>query len=257
MKRREFVKAAAVSAATVAAAAWGQQAPTTVPPSVPANAPSTAPGRGLRQSAPRPISPATVADEVATSNPHFFTRQQFATLRQLCVLMMPALNGYPSAVEAGAPEFLDFLVGATPAGQQQSYIAAHAGSAPARQVVTGSIDRQHMYVTGLERLESEARRRFSKSFAALNPDQADALLAPALAPWIADHPPRDLFQRFVNVVHQDIRTATMNSTGWSAAAMAAGERAPGIGLYWSPIDPRIERSTSSEQHRSGVRTREE
>ena len=256
MRRREFVKAAAVGAATAAAAAWGQQAPT-VPPSVPASAPSTAPGRGPRQSTPRPISPATVADEVATGNPHFFTHQQFATLRQLCVLMMPALNGYPSAVEAGAPEFLDFLVGATPAGQQQSYVAAHAGSAPARQVVTGSTDRQHMYVTGLERLESEALQRFSKSFAALNPDQADTLLSPALSPWMADHPPRDSFQRFINVVHQDIRTATINSAGWSAAAMAAGERAPGIGLYWSPIDPRMERHTSSEQRRSQTRTREE
>jgi hypothetical protein len=206
---------------------------------------------------PRPISPATVADEVGTGNPHFFTRQQFAILRQLCMLMMPALNSYPSAVEAGAPEFLDFLVGATPTGQQQSYLAAHAGSAPARQVVTGSIDRQHMYVTGLEQLESEARQRFAKSFTALNPDQADALLAPALAPWMADHPPRDSFQRFINIVHQDIRSATINSVGWSAAAMAAGERAPGIGLYWSPIDPRIERYTSSEHRRNRARTGEE
>jgi hypothetical protein len=187
------------------------------------------------------MSPATVADLVATGDPHFFTHQQFATLRQLCVLMMPALNGYPSAVEAGVPEFLDFLVSATPTGRQQSYVAALAGSVPARQVVTGSTDRRHMYVEGLERLESEARRRFSKSFAALNPDQADTLLAPALAPWMADHPPRDSFQRFVNVMHLDIRTSTMNSAAWSAAAVAAGERAPGIGMYWSPIDPRIER----------------
>lgn len=196
-------------------------------------------GRGGRQ--PPPMSPATVPDLVATGDPHFFTHQQFATLRQLCVLMMPALNGYPSAVDAGVPEFLDFLVGATPTGRQQSYVAALVGSASARQVVTGSTDRRLMYMAGLEQLESEARRRFSKSFAALNADQADALLAPALVPWMADHPPRDSFPRFVNVVHHDIRTATMNSAAWSAAAVAAGERVPGIGTYWSPIDPRIER----------------
>ena len=189
------------------------------------------------------MSPATVADVVATSGPHFFNHEQFATLRQLCDLMMPKLNGYPSAVEAGVPEFLDFLVGATPAGRQQSYVAALAGSAPARQLVTGSTDRKQMYVAGLDRLESEAKRRFSKSFAALSPDQADALIAPALTPWMADHPPRDSFQRFVNVAHQDIRTATMNSAAWNAAAVAAGERAPGTGSYWSPIDPRIERPT--------------
>jgi hypothetical protein len=242
MRRRDFVKAAALTAATSAATAIAQQAPapiaapTTASPAAP---PTTPGGRGARQ--PRPISPATDADLVATGDPHFFNHQQFATLRQLCVLMMPALNGYPSAVEAQAPEFLDFLVGATPTGRQQSYVAALAGSAPARQVVTGSADRRQMYVAGLERLESEARRRFSISFAALSPDQADVLLAPALAPWMADHPPRDSFQHFINVAHQDIRTATMNSAAWSAAAVAAGERAPGGGSYLLPIDPRIER----------------
>jgi hypothetical protein len=189
------------------------------------------------------MSPATVADLVATGDPHFFNPQQFATLRHLCALMMPPLNGFPSAVEAGVPEFLDFLVAATPTGQQQSYVATLASSAPARQVVTGSIDRQQMYVSGLERLENEAQRRFSKAFAALNADQANELIAPALAPWMADHPPRDPFQRFINVAHQDIRAATMNSAAWNAAAVAAGERATDIGSYWSPIDPRIERYT--------------
>jgi Gluconate 2-dehydrogenase subunit 3 len=238
MKRRDFVKAAITTVAAVTApAAIAQQAP------APATAPPEAPGRGRGgyQSTLPPMSPATNADLVATGEPHFFNHQQFATLRQLCALMMPPLNGFPSAVEAGAPEFLDFLVGATPAGRQQSYVATLVGSAPARQVVTGSTDRRQMYVAGLERLESDAQRRFSKSFAALNPNQADALLAPALAPWMADHPPRDSFQRFINVAHQDIRTATMNSAAWNAAATAAGERATGTGSYWMPIDPRIER----------------
>jgi hypothetical protein len=189
------------------------------------------------------MSPTTAVDLVAAGGRHFFNQQQFATLSQLCALMMPSLNGFPSAVEAGVPEFLDFLVSATPADRQQSYVATLAGSAPARQVVTGSIDRRQMYVAGLERLENEAQRRFSKSFAALNPDQAEALLAPALAPWMADHPPRDSFQRFVNVAHQDIRSATTNSVAWSAAAVAAGERVPGTGSYWSPIDPRIKQYT--------------
>lgn len=245
MKRRDFIKTAvttAVAVATPTALAQQAPAPAAAPPAAPAppGAPTRGGGRGgVRQA--RPISPATDADLVASGDAHFFSHEQFATLRQLCVLMMPALNGYPSAVEAEAPEFLDFLVGATPAGRQQSYVAALAGSAPARQVVTGSTDRRQMYVEGLERLESEARRRFSKSFAALNPDQADALLAPGLAPWMADHPPRDSFQHFINVAHQDIRTATMNSAAWSAAAVAAGERAPGGGSYLLPIDPRIER----------------
>jgi Gluconate 2-dehydrogenase subunit 3 len=246
MKRREFFKAAAATAATAAASAAvstiAQQAPpSTAPAATPPAAPPMAPARGQRQ--PPPMSPATVPDLVATGDPHFFSHQQFETLRQLCVVMMPALNGYPSAVEAGVPEFLDFLVGASPAGRQQSYAAALAGSAPARQVITGSIDRKKMYVAGLDRLESEARKKFSKSFAALTPEQADALLAPALVSWETDHPPLDPFQRFVNVAHQDIRTATMNSAAWSAAAIAAGERAPGIGLYWSLVDPSLAKFT--------------
>jgi hypothetical protein len=253
MERRDFVKAAVSAAAAAAMSQRGVSSADvqqTVPPATPAAqsanpaaAPPAAAARGGRGGFnSTPSSPATVADLVANGAPHFFSHQQFATLRKLCEVMMPAHNGFPSAVEAGVPEFLDFLVGATPAGWQQSYAAARAGSAPARQVVTGSMDRQHMYMTGLERLENEARRKFSKAFSGLHADEADALLVPALAPWMADHPPQDPFRRFINIAHQDIRTATMNSAAWSEAAVAVGEREPGIGLYWSPIDPRIERN---------------
>ena len=56
-----------------------------------------------------------------------------------------------------------------------------------------------------------------------------------------DHPPREKYEQFINIAHQDIRTATMNSQAWSVAATSSGERQPGVGLYWSPIDPDIQR----------------
>jgi hypothetical protein len=42
-------------------------------------------------------------------------------------------------------------------------------------------------------------------------------------------------------VHSDIRTATINSQKWSEAEVAAGEERPGVGLYWYPVDPDINR----------------
>ena len=143
MKRRDFVKMAAVTAAATATAVAQQAAaPATAPPpaatTAPATTPPAAPARGRNggsrggyQATPPPMSPATAVDLVATGDPHFFNHQQFATLSHLCALMMPPLNGFPSAVEAGVPEFLDFLVAATPAGRQQSYVATLADSAGA------------------------------------------------------------------------------------------------------------------------------
>ena len=157
-----------------------------------------------------------IPDAVAETEAHFFNDEQMATLRKLCDILMPALNGYPGATQAGTPEFIDFLIGASPA------------------------DRQQMYQAGLDRLNSEAKKQFGSPFAEVNTAQADTLLRPLLVTWMSDHPPTEPFIHFINVTHRDIRTATMNSQAWSVAATAAGERAPGIGLYWSPIDPDIQ-----------------
>jgi hypothetical protein len=135
---------------------------------------------------------------------------------------MPPLNGYPGAVEAGVPEFIDFLTSVSPA------------------------DRKQMYQAGLDELDREAKQQFSVPFAQASAEQADKLLRPLMAVWgigdhaPADHPPSEPFKRFINIAHQDIRTATINSQVWSEAAIAAGERAPGVDSYWAPIDPHIE-----------------
>lgn len=223
MRRRDFVKAlmaASVSARTM----LGQQA-TPVAPSTPPPTP-TAPGpvpwmRGLTDVKPLPMTP-LVPDAVAQTNAHFFTGQQRAALQRLSEILLPPLKGYPGAVDAGTPEFLDFLIGASP------------------------VDRQQMYQSGLDRLNTEAKQRFGVPFAEVNPTQADQLLRPWLKTWMTDHPPSEPYAHFINVAHSDIRTATINSQAWSEAAAAAGKEGQGQGLYWYPVDPDLRRENAAQ-----------
>lgn len=131
---------------------------------------------------------------------------------------MPPMKNNPGALEAQAPEFLDFLLSASPE------------------------DRQKLYLSGLDGLEEQSIDKFQKSFCDLNAQQADAILKPLLVarPWPEDLP-SDPMQNFIAQVHEDLRTATMNSREWSAAAEKSGHlfsRGSRIsGYYWKPIDP--------------------
>jgi cytochrome c1 len=223
MQRRDFVKAlmAASTAAAAANPALGQQTAQPVPQKLPPAAPK-APGpvpwsRGLMEVKPLPMTP-LVADAVAETEAHFFSATQMATLRRLGDLFMPARQGKPGATEATTAEFLDFLIGVSPA------------------------DRQHMYLTGLDRLEAEAKEKFSASFANVSAAQADQLIRPWLRAWMNEHPPSEEYALFINIVHSDIRTATSNSQAWADAAVARGQQAPDIDLYWYPVDPDLRRN---------------
>ena len=50
-----------------------------------------------------------MADVAAEIQP-LFQRQQFAEFRKLSDLLMPSLRRQPGALDARAPEFLDFLI---------------------------------------------------------------------------------------------------------------------------------------------------
>jgi hypothetical protein len=235
MQRRDFVKA--MMAATMTARSMlGQQAAMPVAPSAPPAAPPaapTAPGpvpwmRGLMEVKPLAITP-LVPDAVARTQSHFFTEKQMATLRRLSEVLMPPFHGYPGATQAGTPEFLDFLIGASPA------------------------DRQQMYRAGLDRLDADAAKHFSLSFAATNAAQADQLIRPWLRTWMTDHPPTEPYARFINVAHSDIRTATVNSQAWSDAATAAGKDEPEVGLYWFPVDPDLHRGNAAAARQAAPR----
>jgi Gluconate 2-dehydrogenase subunit 3 len=227
MQRRDFVKAIVATSVT-ANTALGQQTGTPVAPSTPPPTP-TAPGpvpwmRGLIEAKPLPITP-LVPDAVAHTNAHFFSDQQMATLRRLSEILMPPLKNYPGATDAGTPEFLDFLIGASPS------------------------DRQQMYQSGLDRLDEEAKQHFGVAFAAVDKQQADQLLRPWLKTWMTDHPPIEPYAHFINVAHSDIRTATINSQVWSEVATASGQQTPDTGLYWFPVDPDIHRESVAPPRR--------
>jgi hypothetical protein len=165
----------------------------------------------LGLNAKTPLPHVEVVDGIATTDARFFSAAQLATLVRLCDVMLPALDGRPSAVEAETPMFLDFLLADSPAA------------------------RRNVYSGGLNWLDTQARARYSKSFAKLDDSQADAILKPWLRTWMSDHPPTDLHAGFVCIALDDIRRATMDSKAWSDG------RDTGRQLFWSPIEPDIYR----------------
>ena len=152
----------------------------------------------------------SVADAAADPVPRFFTATQFAALRKLSDVLMPSLGGAPGALDAHAPEFLDFLIGDSPA------------------------ERQQIYRAGLDALNAQSKKRFGKAFAEVDAAQVEELLAPLREAWTYDLP-ADPAARLLWTATTDGRTATMNSREWSLAAPLAGRRS-GSGLYWLPID---------------------
>ncbi len=233
MQRRDFVKA--MMAASVAAKAMlgesaeAQQAATpaasAAATALPAVAPAPVPWmHGLMEAKPLPMTP-LVPDAVAQTNANFFTERQFATLQRFSEVLVPAYNGYPGAIEAGTPKFLDFLIGISPP------------------------ERQRMYQSGLDRLNAEATQKFSVSFSEVSAEQADHLIRPWMRTWMADNPPTEPYANFINVAHLDIREATQNSQAWSDAQHIKGQ-SPRVDLYWYPVDPDLHRDSFAPLRRT-------
>ena len=179
-------------------------------------------------------------DAVAAPVTQFFTPPQFAALRKLAGLIQPRMKASPArgafgggavagnqppaagqaevlnlgALDCGVPEFLDFLIGVSPA------------------------DRQQLYRNGLDSLNTLAKKQFNKSFADVDDAQAHIILTPLLVPvpWAYD-PPKDSLKHFIFAVRQDIPTATRNSPEFAAAGANSGRRGGGGGGGWNPIDP--------------------
>lgn len=178
-------------------------------PAVPLAAQQTTPLASAAEDNPK--LDLTVPDAAAEPVPHFFTPAQFATLRKLSDVLMPATNGAPGALDARVPEFLDFLINESPA------------------------ERQQVYRSGLDGLNAQAKKRFGKAFAETEASQAELLVAPLREAWTYE-PPDEPVAHFLCTLKSDVRTATLNSREWGAAAAASGRRAGGAGLYWLPID---------------------
>jgi hypothetical protein len=217
LKRRRFVQNLLVAPAVPAALA-GQQTTTTTPKEQPTRQPNTPAVQNPQQ--PKAIGQLklTQVDLTAETTPHFFTEEQFATLQALGKVMMPPLKGNPGALDAHSPEFLDFLISVSPA------------------------DRQTLYCKGLDGLNAQSKDKFHKTFSELSASEADAVLRPLLVvrTWPEDFP-SDPLKNFVAQVHDDLRTATVNSREWAEVASKTPHRFTrgrrGSGLYWAPIDP--------------------
>jgi hypothetical protein len=208
MRRRDFVRSVlAVGAAPKLL--LSQQAATPVPPP-PAPVPWL-----LGLTSKTPIPQVEAADQVALAESHFFTPQQMVTLTRLSDVLMPPMGEKPGAVKAQTPMFLDFLIG------------------------DSSDARKQVYSEGLDWLDAEAKKKFNVEFAKLNDAQADELLKPWLRTWMNDHPPDEKHADFINIAHDDIRTATVNSKSWSAVPEVGAEPRTEEELYWSPIEPDI------------------
>ena len=166
---------------------------------------------GLNPKTPLPQTEA--ADGIAQTEQRFFTAMQMATLIRFCNVLLPPLGSKPGAIEAETPQFLDFLIGSSPAV------------------------RQKIYTDGLNWLDVESHAKYKKPFAALDDRETASLLKPWLRTWMNDHPPTEPHANFVNIAHDDIRTATLNSKAWSDSVSDAAQDSDSLGLYWYPIEP--------------------
>jgi Gluconate 2-dehydrogenase subunit 3 len=199
----------ALAAAPAAPVILAQQA---TAPQNPAT-PQPPAGRGRGAGGPETLE-VTPPDSVAAPVQRFFTASQFAALRRISGLIEPGLRGSLGALDCNVPEFLDFLIGVSPA------------------------DRQQLYRNGLDALNQQASKQFSKPFAEIDDAQAHTILQPLLVavPWVYD-PPQDPLKQFVFAVRQDVPTATRNSPEFAAAVATSGRRGGGVGQVWNPIDP--------------------
>jgi hypothetical protein len=207
MLRRDFVRA--MVSVGLAPRLLSQQTTSPAPP-LPAPVPWTL---GLNPETPLPQT--EVADGIATTEQRFFSAVQMATLVRLSDVLLPPIGEKPGALQAGTPLFLDFLIGASPDATKKAY--------------TG----------GLNWLESQSQKNYSKSFATLTDDEAGAILKPLLRTWMNDHPPTEPHADFVNIAHDDIRTATVNSKAWNDASSVDASSPSEAPLFWYPIEPDI------------------
>jgi hypothetical protein len=212
MKRRRFVQSLLAAPAIAPLATEQTQRPAAQP---------NTPARQVPQQ-PQEIGQLAVTqpDLIAETGQRFFTADQFGALQKLAAVLMPPLKGKPGALDAHAPEFLDFLIGVSPA------------------------DRQSLYRNGLDALNRAAQQQFHTTFQVLEGAQVDAIIRPLLvARYWPQEMPEDPQKNFMAQVHEDLRTATMNSREWAGeGSQAPSQSRPrrfnrSRGLYWRPIDP--------------------
>jgi len=153
-----------------------------------------------------PNTPVVSPDDTADGLRRTFTVEQFAALRQLGELIVPAWNGYPGASEAGAAEFLDFLVGCSPQ------------------------PRLDLYRHGLDALNRISHSKFGKPFADVDSQQAATLLAPLKTSMSMDE-----LAPFLKAAKSDLLRATFNSRPYIDAVSQTRRPRNASKYFWYPI----------------------
>ena len=178
-----------------------------------------------------PLPQPKLADGIAQTDQRFFTPMQMATLMRLCDVLLPPLGSKPGAMEARDPAVPGF---------------------PDRQLAEPSPEDLYRWPRLAGRgVAGESTRQ---PFAKLDDAQAGALLKPWLRTWMSDHPPTEPHADFINIAHDDIRNATVNSKAWSDACPRCGaESGTEVALYWSPIEPDLYAAKSSLRPHAAAR----
>src|ERR1700685_1667446 len=173
MRRRRFVQDLLLTP-VVGAAAATQQTPQTKPTQQPPPQPNTPARQMPLQPQAIPKLAVTAPDLTAQGDQRFFTAEQYATLEKLGATLVPPLAGHPGALDADAPEFLDFLIGVSPA------------------------DRQKLYCGGLNAIDGQPKKQFHKPLAELEPTEVDVIIRPLLVArfWPEDLP-KDPLKNFM------------------------------------------------------------
>lgn len=159
-----------------------------------------------------PNTPVTPADETADNLIRTFSPDQIAALSKLGELIAPSWNGNPGAGEAGAAEFLDFLVGCSP---------------------TTRID---LYRNGLDMLNRHSQKKFGKAFALTTTEESATLLAPLREPWTYGSAGNDPFRAFLLAAKGDLLRATVNSRPYIDAVSQKRRPRNASQFYWYPIN---------------------
>ena len=165
---------------------------------VPAAAAAAQSAAPLKQAADELPKLTTASIEPAAAGmPGFFSKAQYEALAKLSDAIMPRAGGRPSATQASVPEFLDFLVGQSPAAVQE------------------------LYREGLDRLAGDGVNE--QALAALH------------APW-SYAGPSDRYAQFLQRAKTDILQATVSSREW-AESLGRGRRgSTPSGYYWRSLE---------------------
>ena len=158
-----------------------------------------------------PVLTLTSPDGVAHGLPAFFPRAELATFRHFGKVLVPASAGQPGAIEAGAPEFLDFLLSQSPS------------------------EVQSLYRNGVRKMDSLSTELFRRPFVKLDDSEIARILAPLSEPWTY-RGPSDSFAQFLQAGKVAFWQATVNSKQWADAGSGRRRAAAGVNTYWLPFE---------------------